>query len=171
MAESKRRDAREADVAKTKKSSQPPEAKAGNPTGRAGAQPAHAAEGPPPVKKPVARGKAGRAPDSPHIVSHDGLAYLNEYDIPIWRLEMARRAGSEPAALIATSPGLTAVGLDLAFAYARQHKAEFDTLIRRHSGADVPPEDEDDEEDDTTFEAELDALLTENAQVFRRLAE
>jgi hypothetical protein len=109
--------------------------------------------------------------DSPKIVLRDGVAYLDEYDIPIWRLEMARQAGSDHAALIATSPGLTSEGLDLAFAYAQQHKEEFDPLIKMHSGADVPPEDEGDDEDEATFDAELDALMTENAQVFRRLAE
>ncbi len=121
--------------------------------------------------KPSQKPKASSETDGPRIVFRDGVAYLNEYDIPIWRLEMARRAGTKAAPLIATSPGLTPEGLDLAFDYARQHKSEFDPLIQLHSGADVPPEDEGEEEDGATFEAELDALLTENAQVFRRLAE
>jgi hypothetical protein len=73
--------------------------------------------------------------------------------------------------MIAVFPGLMAKGLDLAFAYARRHKAEFDPLIQLDSGADVAPEDEGDEEDEATFEAELDAMFTEYAQVFRRLAE
>jgi hypothetical protein len=123
------------------------------------------------TENPSQQPKADVRTESPRIEFRDGVAYLDEYDIPIWRLEMARRAGSEYAALIASSPGLTAEGLDLAFAYAQQHKAEFDPLIQMHSGADVPPEDEGDEEDDATFDAELDALMTENAQVFRRLAE
>jgi hypothetical protein len=66
---------------------------------------------------------------------------------------------------------LTQKGLDLAFAYAQEHKAEFDPLIRMQSGEDVPEEDEGDDEDEATFDAELDALFTEYAQVFRRLAE
>jgi hypothetical protein len=123
------------------------------------------------IKSPPEEPKAGSRTGGPQIVFRDGVAYLDEYDIPIWRLEMGRRARSDYAALIASSPGLTAEGLDLAFAYGQQHKAEFDPLIQMHSGADVPPEDEGDDEDDATFDAELDALLTENAQVFRRLAE
>jgi len=91
--------------------------------------------------------------------------------VPVWRLEMARRAGSAPTALIAVSPGLTPQGLDLAFAYAQEHSTEFDPLIQYHSGASVPPEDEGDEEDEATSEAELDAMFTEYAEVFRRLAQ
>jgi len=71
--------------------------------------------------------------------------------------------------LIATSPGLTPEGLDLAFAYARRHRVEFDPLIQRHSGALVPAEDEEDERE-AAFEAELEALLETDAEVFRRLA-
>ena len=66
---------------------------------------------------------------------------------------------------------MTSEGLEVAFAYAQQHKAEFDPLIQLHSGADVPLEDQGDEEDEATAEAELNALFTEYAQVFRRLAE
>jgi hypothetical protein len=82
---------------------------------------------------------------------------------------MAHRAGSGREALFAASPGLTRQGLALAFGYARRHRAEFDLLIERNSGADVPAEDEEDE-DAATFEAELDALLETDAEVFRRLA-
>jgi hypothetical protein len=84
---------------------------------------------------------------------------------------MARRAGSGSAALIAVSPGLTPQGLDLAFAYAQQHHAEFDPLIQLNSGDDVPPEDEGDEEDPAAAEADLEALFTDHAEVFRRLAQ
>ncbi len=84
---------------------------------------------------------------------------------------MGRRAGSSPEAAIAAFPGLTAEGLELAFAYAQEHKAEFDPLIRMHSGEDVPEEDEGDEEDPAEAEADLDDLFTRYAQVFRRLAE
>jgi hypothetical protein len=172
MPERGRCKASETTADKNEKPSPEPQAKAGEPSGpNHAAQPADAAHGGPPAKEAVAVGEAGSRPDSPRIVSRDGVAYLDEYDIPIWRLEMARRAGSGPKALIATSPGLTLQGLDLAFAYAREHKAEFDPLIQLHSGVDVPPEDEGDEEDEATFEAELESLLTENAQVFRRLAE
>jgi hypothetical protein len=136
-------------------------------TGHSNANASEAAD----AMTPCREAKAGNGPDGPRIVFRDGVAYLDEYDIPIWRLEMGRRAGSSASATIAAFPGLTDEGLDFAFAYAEQHKAEFDPLIKLHSGADVPPEDEGDEEDEATFEAELDALLTENAQVFRRLAE
>src|SRR5262249_4080627 len=129
------------------------------------------AKGLSPDKKPDARVKAKSRPDSPRVVHRDGEAFLDEYDIPIWRLEMARRAGATPATLIKLFPGLTPDGLDRAFAYARRHKKEFDPLIQENSGADVPLEDEGDDEDEAAFEAELDAMFTEYAQVFRRLAE
>ena len=125
-----------------------------------------------PPKRRAAEGKPGGGTPSPRLVHRDGVAYLDEYDIPVWRLEMARRAGPGPDALIAAFPGLTLQGLKLAFAYARRHKAEFDPLIQRHSGADVPSEDEGDgDEDEAASEAELDALFTEYAEVFRRLAQ
>ena len=107
----------------------------------------------------------------PRLVFRDGVAYMQEYDIPVWRLEMARRGGSSPEALMEAFPGLTRERLDLAFAYAQEHRAEFDPLIWYHSGADVPPEDEGDDEDDAAFEAELDAMLERDAELFRRLAQ
>jgi hypothetical protein len=114
-------------------------------------------------------------PDEPgkaaQLVFRDGVAYVEGCDVPVWRLEMGRRAGSGPDAQIAVSPGLTRQGLDLAFAYAQEHSAEFDPLIQYHSGASVPPEDEGDDEDEATFEAELDAMFAEHAEVFRRLAQ
>jgi hypothetical protein len=134
-------------------------------------KPASVTEGVSPVKKPAKRGKAMNQPDSPRIIFRDGVAYLDEYDIPIWRLEMGRRAGSSSAATMRAFPGLTAAGLDLAFAYAQEHKAEFDPLIRMHSGEDVPAEDEGDEEDEAAFDADLEALLETDAEVFRRLAQ
>jgi uncharacterized protein (DUF433 family) len=162
----------EAETAKTtRKPSQGSRAQSGKPAEPdQAAKPPAAAEGASPAKKPAARGKAKSRPDSPRIVFRDGVAYLDEYDIPIWRLEMGRRAGSSPEATIAAFPGLTAEGLDLAFAYAQEHKAEFDPLIRMHSGEDVPEEDEGDEEDEAAFEAELEALLETDAELFRRLA-
>jgi len=135
------------------------------------AEPAFPAEGLSPVKNSVAMGKSESREDGPRLVYRDGDAYVEGCNVPIWRLEMGRRAGSRPAAQIAVSPGLTPKGLELAFAYAQEHSAEFDPLIRYHSGADVSPEDEGDDEDDAAFEAELDAMFTEYAQVFRRLAE
>ena len=140
-------------------------------TDKPGDEPVFALEGASPVKDSVAMGKAESREDGPRLVFRDGVAYVEGCNLPIWRLEMGRRAGSQPAAQIAVTPGLTPEGLDLAFAYAQEHSAEFDPLIRYHSGADVPPEDEGDDEDDATFEAELDAMFTEYAQVFRRLAE
>jgi hypothetical protein len=170
MSDRRRKKSNETETAKMKKNlSQASQAQKGKPAEPdQAAKPPATAGGASPAKKPAARGKAKSRPDSPRIILRDGVAYLDEYDIPIWRLEMARRAGSSPAALMATSPGLTQKGLDLAFAYAQEHKAEFDPLIRMHSGEDVPEEDE---EDEAAFEAELDAMFTEYAEVFRRLAE
>ena len=113
--------------------------------------------------------KAKGQTDSPPVMHRDGVAYLEGCDIPIWRLEMARRAGSGVKALMATSAGITPAGLNEAFAYARRHRAEFDPLIQRHSGADVPAENEGNEHE-AEFEAELEALLQTDAEVFRRLA-
>jgi uncharacterized protein (DUF433 family) len=132
--------------------------------------PAFAAEGLSTVKAPVAPGKAESREDGSRLVFRDGEAYVDGCDLPIWRLEMARRAGCSPASQIKLFPTLTPEGLDLAFAYAQEHSAEFDPLIRYHSGADVPPEDEGDDEDDAAFEAELDAMLERDAELFRRLA-
>ena len=104
MPERGRRKASANKAAKNKKSSPEPQAEASEPAGlNHTSQPADAAHGGHPVKEPVAGGEAGNRPDSPRIVSRAGVAYLDEYDIPIWRLEMARLAGSGPA-MIAPSP-------------------------------------------------------------------
>jgi hypothetical protein len=135
------------------------------------AEPVFSASGASPVQPSPATGKTMNPADGPRLVFRDGVAYVEGCNLPIWRLEMGRRGGSRPDPQIAVTPGLTPEGLEMAFAYAREHSAEFDPLIRYHSGAEVPPEDEGDDEDDATFEAELDAMFTEYAQVFRRLAE
>jgi uncharacterized protein (DUF433 family) len=105
------------------------------------------------------------------LLFRDGMAYVEGCDIPVWRLEMARRLGSSCDAQLAVFPGLTSEGLDLAFAYAEKQKAEFDPLIHHHSGADVTLKDEGGEEDEAAFEAELEAMFVERAEVFRRLAQ
>jgi len=129
------------------------------------------AEGGSPTENSAVGGRVEGQAVGPRLVHRDGVAYLEGCDVPVWRLEMARRAGSGPDALIGAFPTLTPQGLDLAFAYAQEHSAEFDPLIQYHSGAEVPPEDEGDEEDEATFEAALDAMFTEYAEVFRRLAQ
>ena len=78
----------------------------------------------------------------PRLVHRDGVAYVEGCDVAIWQLEMSRRAGSAPAAMLKVFPALTPEGLDLAFAYARQHREEIDALIRELGPTDVPPEDE-----------------------------
>jgi len=107
---------------------------------------------------------------APRLVHREGVAYLEGCDVPVWRLEMARRAGSGPAALIAAFPGLTPPGLDLAFTHAKRHREQFDALIRQRGDAAVPAGDEG-ADDAAAFEADLDALLEKNAEVFRRLAQ
>ena len=42
--------------------------------------------------------------DSPRIVFRDGVAYLDEYDIPIWRLEMGRHPAPVPPQRSQPSP-------------------------------------------------------------------
>ncbi len=104
------------------------------------------------------------------LVDREGVAYVQGCEVPVWRLEMARRAGSGPAALTAAFPGLTSLGLDVAFAYARRHRAKVDELIRLHGAAAVPTGDEG-PGDAAAFEADLDTLLDKNAEVFRRLSQ
>jgi hypothetical protein len=97
------------------------------------------------------------------------VIYLSECDVPIWRLEMARRAGSGPAALVEAFPGLTREGLDRAFEYAREHRAAMDRLIRAYGPSEVTPGGEPDDEAD--FERELGELLDRDAALYRRLAQ
>jgi uncharacterized protein (DUF433 family) len=133
----------------------------------------HALNGQPDASGQAAPVRPGAECDAggPRQVFHDGVAYVENGDVPVWRLEMGRRAGSSARATLGAFPSLTPEGLELAFAYAPEHKAEFDPLIHYHSGADVPLKDEGDDEDDAAFEAERDALMTEHAEVFRRLAQ
>jgi uncharacterized protein (DUF433 family) len=104
------------------------------------------------------------------VVHRDGVAYVDGCEVPIWRLEMARRAGSGRPALIAAFPGLTSADLDMVFAYARAHRAELNQLIRSQAAAAEPARDEG-PDDAATFETDLGTLLDTNAEVFRRLAQ
>jgi hypothetical protein len=124
-----------------------------------------------PTENAAVNGNAEGEAAGPRLIHRDGVAYVEGCDLPIWRLEMGRRGGSSPAAQIRAFPSLTLEGVELAYAYAQEHRAEFDPLIEYHSGASVPPQDEGDDEDEATFEAELDAMLAEHAEVFRRLAQ
>jgi uncharacterized protein (DUF433 family) len=108
--------------------------------------------------------------DVPRLIYRGGVVYVQGCSAPIWRLEMGRRAGSRLAAIIAAFPGLTSAALTLAFAYVRAHRTEIDELIRQEMAGDILS-DEEEEDDEAAFEADLDALLLENADVFRRLAQ
>lgn len=137
--------------------------------------------GTPEIKKPASEGTSGPTGDAevptsnglesraPRVVHRDGIAYVEGCEIAVWRLEMNRRAGSPPAALLKVTPGLTPEGLDVAFAYADQHREEMDAPIRELGLDDVPPEEEDDDEDE--YQADLDELFEEYGEVFRRLAQ
>ena len=103
------------------------------------------------------------------LIHRDGVTYVEGCDIPVWRLEMARRAGSPPDALLGVFPGLTLEGLDLAFAYAQQHREEIDAMIEELGPGDIPSEDE--EDDEAEFQADLDELFERDAELFRRLAQ
>ena len=116
--------------------------------------------------EPVAQGTATPTPN--RLVSRKGTVYLAGCDVPVWRLEMARRAGSGSAALIEAFPGLTSRGLNRAFAYAQLHRAEIDRLIRTHGPTEVPTGGEPD--DGANFERELGELLDRDAALYRRLA-
>ena len=104
------------------------------------------------------------------LVDRDGVAYVEGCDTPVWRLEMARRSGSAPEALIAAFPGLTSSGIDLAFAYAQRHRAKLDEMIRNQGGSAMPASEEE-RDDAAEFETELETLFDKNAEVFRRLAQ
>jgi uncharacterized protein (DUF433 family) len=114
-------------------------------------------------------GSNGTEAETPRVVRRDGVAYVKGCDVPIWQLEMARRAGSPPDAMVKVFAGLTAEGLDLAFAYAQDRREEVDSLIRELGPTDVPPEEEDD--DEAEFQADLDELFEGDAELFRRLAQ
>ena len=125
-----------------------------------------------PVPSPAAETPTANGPASgaPRVVQRDGVAYIEGCDVAIWQLEMSRRAGSTPAALLEAFRRLTPEGLDVAFAYARQHREEVDALIRDRGPAEVPAEDggEDDEEE---IRADLDEIFEKYDRVFRRLAQ
>jgi uncharacterized protein (DUF433 family) len=111
----------------------------------------------------------GAGAETPRLIHRDGVAYVEGCDIPIWQLEMARRAGSLPSAMIKVFRGLTAEGLDLALAYAQDRREEVDSLIQELGPTDVPPEEEADNE--AEIQADLDEIFEEYGEVFRRLAQ
>ncbi len=118
---------------------------------------------------------AGSAPiggetSGPRLVHEEGIAYVEGCDVPIWRLEMVRRAGRSPAALMKVFPVLTPEALDLAAAYARQHPDEIDARIRECGPMEVSAEDEG-EDDEAEIRADLDGIFEEFGEVFRRLAQ
>jgi uncharacterized protein (DUF433 family) len=120
---------------------------------------------------PVAEVPSGHGADArvPGLVHRDGMAFVEGCDVPIWQLEMSRRAGSAPAAMLKVFPDLTPEGLETAFAYARRHGEEIDAMIRELGPTDVPPEDE--EDDEAEIQADLDEIFEVYDQVFRRLAQ
>jgi len=107
--------------------------------------------------------------NNPLLVKRRGVIYQRECNIPVWRLEMARRAGASPAALIEAFAGRTPQGLKSAFAYAQRNREEIDKLIRLRGPAAVPTGG-DGANQPAEFEAELDTLLVADAELFRRLA-
>lgn len=135
----------------------------------------------PRVQKPASEAASDRLPkaeaaasngldrQSPRLVHRDGVTYVEGCDIPVWRLEMNRRAGSSAAAQLRVAPGLKPEGLDLAFAYADQHREEMDAPICDLGLDDVSPEEEEDDEDE--YQADLEVLFEEYGEVFRRLAQ
>jgi uncharacterized protein (DUF433 family) len=134
----------------------------------------------PRVQKPTSEAASDRLPkaeaaasngldrQSPRLVHRDGVAYVEGCDVPVWQLEMARRAETPPDALLSVFPSLSPQGLDLAFAYAQERREEIDSLIRERGPIDVPPEEE--EDDEAEFQADLDELFERDAELFRRLA-
>jgi uncharacterized protein (DUF433 family) len=112
----------------------------------------------------------GPTASGPRLVERDGVAFVEGCDIPIWRLEMSRRAGSASAALLAVFPMLTPEGLELAFVYARQHQEEIDARIRERGPTEVPAWDEGGDAE-AAIQADLDGMFAEYGEVFRRLGE
>jgi uncharacterized protein (DUF433 family) len=133
------------------------------------------------IKEPASEGAPDRPQDAemhtsngletgdPLLVHRNGVTYVEGCDIPVWRLEMARRAGSPPSALLKVTGGLTPEGLDLAFAYAEQHAEEMYAPIRELGLDDIPAEEE--EDDEAEIRADLDEIFETYGEVFRRLAQ
>jgi uncharacterized protein (DUF433 family) len=121
-----------------------------------------------PAKKSAAGVRGESRPTPPRLVERGGIVYVKGCDVPVWRLEQARRAGSSAEALAQAFPGLSPEALDLAFSYARRHRAAFDRLIRKSGPAPVTTTDGPD--DGAGFEQELGELLDHNAELYRRLA-
>jgi uncharacterized protein (DUF433 family) len=133
------------------------------------------------IQEPASEGAPNRSRDAevhtsnglettgPRLVHREGMAYVAGCDVPVWQLEMAHRAGSSPDALIGVFPSLTPEGLDLAFAYAQQHREGIDALFQELGPLEVSCEEEEDDEDE--FQSDLDELFERDAELFRRLAQ
>ena len=102
----------------------------------------------------------------------NGEALLGSTSIPVWRLEQARRAGSDEAALLSAFPESTSQDLEFALVYARRHADEIDRMIRER-GATAPRTDDEGDAfaDEGEFLRDLDSLLEADDELFRRLTD
>ena len=119
--------------------------------------------------KPPQAPKTAPKKVTPKLVQRGGVVYPQGCDAPVWRLEMARRAGATTASLLEAFSGLTPQVLALALFYAQQNRPTCDKMIRKYGAPDVAMGAVADT--DVGFDLELDELLDRNAELYRRLAQ
>ena len=107
----------------------------------------------------------------PRLTHRDGVALVEGCGVPVWRLEMVRRAGSGPAALMAGFSGLTLSGIELAIDYTQRNAPLVETLVERQRWNNALAGSDEEPDNVSGSDAELDTLLDENSEVFRRLAQ
>jgi uncharacterized protein (DUF433 family) len=105
------------------------------------------------------------------VVGKKSIATLPGTSVPVWRIEQARRAGSDDAALMAAFPQVTSASLASADEYAHRFPDEIDRCIREQGAVEPPPRDEADMWDLDEFDRDLRELSDQDAELLRRLAQ
>ena len=75
-----------------------------------------------------ARALAARIVKTPNICG--GSARVNGTRIPVWGIEVNRRAGVSAASIVRSYSGLRIADIEAAFSYADSHRAEIDLEIK-----------------------------------------
>jgi uncharacterized protein (DUF433 family) len=79
------------------------------------------------------RALAARIVKTPNICG--GSARVNGTRIPVWGIEVSRRAGASAASIVRSYGGLRTADIQAAFAYADRHRAEIDLEIKANEEA------------------------------------